>query len=203
MKRAFLVIVFLSLVGGEAIVSGAGEGNMSRDPEFTNDGQLVRPKNYREWIWISSGLGMAYGPAARADNSHPMFDNVFVEPSAYRTFVRTGKWPDKTIFVLEVRSSSSHGSINKAGNFQDALVGVEAEVKDESHFSEKWAYFSFLENGSLKDSAVAFPKESCFSCHHANGAVENTFTQFYPTLLPIAIAKGTLNSGYKPDSGRK
>ena len=48
-----------------------------------------------------------------------MFDNVFVNPEAYKTFVETGTWPDKTMLVLEGRDAhESKGSINKAGNFQ-------------------------------------------------------------------------------------
>lgn len=185
---------------GDITVDIAGEEEKSPTPQFTKDNQLIRPENYREWIYVSSGLGMSYDAAAPTNTSHPMFDNVFVEPSSYRSFLRTGHWPDKTVFILEVRSSSSHKSINKSGSFQDTLVGVEAEVKDESRFPEKWAYFSFSDKGRLKDVTTAIPKESCYTCHHANGAVENTFVQFYPTLLPIAIAKGTLNPGYKPDS---
>ena len=30
------------------------------EPQFTADGQLVRPADYREWIYLSSGLGMNY-----------------------------------------------------------------------------------------------------------------------------------------------
>jgi hypothetical protein len=37
---------------------------------------------------------------------------------------------------------------------------------------------------------------SCYSCHAASTAVDHTFVQFYPTLLPIARAKGTLNPAY-------
>ncbi len=203
MKRAFLSIASIAVTVSGIVALISGQGRDSRDPEFTENNQLVRPMNYREWVYVSSGLGMTYAPASRTDASRPMFDNVFVEPSAYRSFLRTGRWPDKTIFVLEVRSSSSHGSINTGGNFQDALVSVEAEVKDESRFPEKWAYFSFRENGRLKDTAAALPQGSCFSCHYASGAVENTFTQFYPTLLPVAIAKRTLNPGYKPDTSQK
>jgi hypothetical protein len=180
-----------------------GEEGRPRNPEFTKDNRLVLPKDYREWIYVSSGLGMSYGPAASADNRQPLFDNVFVEPYAYHSFLRTGHWPDRTIFVLEVRSTSSHRSINKSGSFQDVLVSVEAEVKDESRFPEKWAYFSFRENGRLRDTAVALPKESCFSCHESNGALENTFLQFYPTLMPVAVEKGTLNPSYRPDSEQK
>ena len=34
---------------------------LGADPEFNKDGELVRPKNYREWIFLSSGVGMNYG----------------------------------------------------------------------------------------------------------------------------------------------
>jgi hypothetical protein len=44
-----------------------------------------------------------YGPAAQADQGNPMFDSVFVNPAAYRVFMETGRWPDKTMFMLEIR----------------------------------------------------------------------------------------------------
>ncbi len=202
MKRVLLLLVSLMVLGG-MIVRMAGQEVISSDPQFTKENQLIRPKDYREWIFVSSGLGMTYDSGALANEGHPSFDNVFVEPSAYRSFLRTGRWPDKTIFVLEVRSSSSHRSINKGGSFQDALVGVEAEVKDESRFPEKWAYFSFDDKGRFKDAATALSNETCYTCHHANAAVEHTFAQFYPTLLPVAMEKGTLNPGYKLESNPK
>jgi len=37
---------------------------------------------------------------------------------------------------------------------------------------------------------------ACYTCHAAHGAVETTFVQFYPTLLPIAKNKGTLSASY-------
>ena len=41
------------------------------------------------------------------------------------------------------------------------------------------------------------PKSAnCYTCHEAHAAVDTTFTQFYPTLLPIAKAKGTLSANY-------
>ena len=45
--------------------------------------------------------------------------------------------------------------------------------------------------------AQTLPKSAaCFVCHTANGAVDKSFVQFYPTLLPIARAKRTLNAAY-------
>ncbi len=162
-----------------------------QEPEFTKDNRLVRPADYREWIFVSSGLGMTYGEAT--DGGQPRFDNVFVNPRAYKAFMQTGVWPEKTMFVLEVRSSASKGSINKEGHFQAGIAHISAEVKDSSRFPDKWEYFGFPDSG---EPAAALPRSAgCFACHSKNGAAENTFVQFYPTLLPVARAKGTLKSG--------
>jgi hypothetical protein len=163
------------------------------------DGQLVLPKDYRESVYLSSGLGMTYGPAAQADQGNPMFDNVFVNRAAYKAFVETGRWPDKTILILEIRRSVEKGSINNGGHYQSDALELEAAVKDESRFPRKWAYFGF----GRSDKAAPFPAASgCNSCHGQNAAVENTFVQFYPTLLEIASHKGTLNPAYMRQSGQ-
>jgi hypothetical protein len=163
------------------------------EPQYNAAGELVRPKDYREWVFLTSGLGMTYGPASSANSENPKFDNVFVNPSSYRIFVNTGKWPDKTLFILEVRQSVEKGSINNAGHYQTGMVSIEAALKDERRFSQKWAYFGF----GLGDKAQPAPAtSSCNSCHAQNAAVENTFVQFYPTLLEIATRKGTLNPAF-------
>jgi hypothetical protein len=169
-------------------VSAGASAASANEPRFISGNRLVRPQNYREWIYLSSGLGMAYNPNP---NARPEFTNVFVAPSAYRAFIATGRWPDKTIFVLEERDAWSKGSINEAGHFQADLRGIAAAVKDGSRFPEKWAYFSFALN---QPSASANSKAACWQCHNQHGAVDNTFVQFYPTLKPIAMKFGT----YKP-----
>jgi hypothetical protein len=164
----------------------------SRDdaPRFNAKGELLLPANYREWVFLSSGLGMNYGPlAAKAGDENPRFDNVFVSPSAYRSFLDTGRWPDKTLLLLEVRAAQSKGSINNGGHFQSDLIGIEAELKDESRFPGNWAFFDLGRWTSGKQIPTT---ASCYSCHAANGAVDNTFVQFYPTLLSVAKEKGTL-----------
>jgi hypothetical protein len=163
----------------------------ANEPRFAGDGQLQRPDNYREWIYLSSGLGMTYGTNGNAANER--FDNVFVTPEAYKVFLTTGTWPDKTMFVLEVRSSASNGSINKGGHYQEGIAGMEVHLKDESRFAAtKWAFFEF---GSSGRTAKALPPDSnCQNCHSMNGAVDQTFVQFYPTLIPVAKAKGTFKA---------
>jgi len=163
-------------------------------PEYTGDGQLKFPEHYREWVYLTSGFDMSYSPNAM-QMGHHMFDNVFVNPEAYDAFMKTGKWPDKTTFVLEARRGLDKGSINQVGSYQsEEVMGIEAHVKDESRFAGKWAFFRF-DDGKL---AKMIPTSAdCYSCHATRGAVDTTFVQFYPTLMPVARSKGTLSPQYK------
>jgi hypothetical protein len=168
---------------------------MAQGPEFNADGKLMRP-NYREWIYLSSGLGMTYSAEAK---SQPSFDNVFVSPASYREFLATGRWPEKTMFVLEIRQALSHGSINIGGHFQSDVIAIEAEVKDSVKYPDKWAFFSFGDRpGNPGSTARMIPNGSvCQTCHGKNAAVENTFVQFYPTLIEVARKNGTLKTSYE------
>jgi hypothetical protein len=143
------------------------------------------PSDYREWIFLSSGLGMTYGPPAATSQAAPLFDNVFVNRTGYAGFLKSGSWPDGTFFVLEVRSSESKRSINQGGHFQSGVVGTEGEMKKNG----EWTFYSFNEAG--KEGKPFARTANCYSCHRANGAVDNTFVQFYPTL-PVAREKGRL-----------
>ena len=193
MKRTTMLMAGIAGMLSALALTGADQASPADGPQFTSDGKLVRPQNYRELIFLSSGLGMNYGPlAAGARDENPMFDNVFVTRAAYKSFLETGRWPDKTMFILEARASESKGSINKGGHFQSGLAGIEAEVKDERRFPGKWAFFGFGDGaaaGSLIPAAAG-----CNSCHSQHGAVDNTFVQFYPTLITVAKAKGTFRA---------
>jgi Cytochrome P460 len=184
LKAGAAVLLFAAF--GRALGSnqGANQGASDPQPQYSGD-KLVRPDGYREWIYLSSGLGMNYSPSMNMPES---FTNVFVVPWAYREFVATGKWPEKSMFVVEDRSAQSKGSINKTGRFQADLEGIAVEVKDSSRFADKWAYFGF---GADTKTAGANPKANCWQCHEDNAAVEHTFVQFYPTLKPIAQKFGT------------
>jgi hypothetical protein len=192
MKKSLLLVFAVLTVTAQT----SGDG-----PQFNSGGELLMPKNYREWVYLSSGMGMTYGPSANNDPANPLFDNVFVNPSSYRAFLETGKWPDKTILMLEVRRSIGKGSINQGGRYQSEISGLEAAVKDEKRFPQKWAYFAFGK-GDRATSTARPETSSCNQCHGANAAVENTFVQFYPTLLEVAAKKGTLNAAYLAKEGK-
>ena len=190
----FLALVLLALAAFRQDTSNAYPG-----VKFSKDGQEMQfPQDYREWVYLSTGFNMSYNPDALAAQAagHSMFDNVFVEPAAYKAFLKTGTWPDKTMFVLEVRSSETNNSINKHGSSQGEVMGLEVHVKDEARFPGKWAFFG-SNDGKI---GKGFPQDAtCYTCHQAHGAVDTTFVQFYPTLMPIAKAKGTLSAAYLND----
>ena len=175
---------------------GAENTSSTQTPTYTADGRLMFPANYREWIYLTSGVDMSYSPNAMA-MGHSTFDNVFVNPESYRAFLQTGTWPDKTMLVLEARMAGSKASINKSGHYQTSdLMAREVHVKDESRFPGKWAFFGFEELTPAK----LVPKEAaCYSCHEQHAAVDTTFVQFYPTLIELARKKGTLSTGYLKD----
>ena len=104
MKRPAVV---LALACGAAFsFVGSAQQPPGDGPRYTNSTNLIRPADYREWTFLSSGLGMTYEDSSasqRPQQASPSFGNVFVNPSSYRSFMQTGKWPDKTIFILEVR----------------------------------------------------------------------------------------------------
>ena len=193
MKNMLLFLGFaLAGVGLTFFSPRAGEPQ-TLAPQFTADGKLARPQGYRKWVYVSSGYGMSY---TQNPSGMQMFTNVFVTPAAYDYFEVNGKWPDKTMFVLEVYGSTSRGSINKHGSFQTDLAGLDVEVKDESRFPDKWAYFNFSE--TAKEARADTPsKNDCWKCHEQNAAVEHSFVQFYPELLNIARAKKTIKPGLR------
>jgi Cytochrome P460 len=191
MRKFLAVSVSMSvLIGAVAFPATPPEAG----PVYRED-KLQFPIDYRQWVYLTSGFDMSYRKFGAAD--HHMFDNVFVEPAAYKAFLATGTWPDKTQLVLEIRGAEGKGSINETGNFQGVnVMGVEVHVKDSKKFPGGWAFFAF---GDGKSAATMLPTEAeCYACHSQHAAVDTTFVQFYPTLLPIATAKGTLSPNYKP-----
>ena len=189
---AFGLFVFMFMFAVGLSAQPAGDG-----PQYVEGDNLVRPANYREWVFVGSGLGLNYDQGAASNTT---FTNVFVNPAAYRGFMSTGRWPDKSVFVLEFRASGTEAPPNTTGRFQTRLVGLEAEVKD-SRFPDGWAFYNFRLKADAPPADSVPPLAgkdvaSCVECHTKSTAVERTFVQFYPTLLEVARAKGTVKPGF-------
>jgi hypothetical protein len=187
MWKGLLGLALLS--GSVAFAAEWSTGADGAGPSYTADGLLRLPQDYREWVYLSSGMDMSYSDLPNT-MGHSMFDNVFAGREAYQSFLRTGTWPDGTQLVLENRMATEQGSINKKGKFQsERVMGVEIHVKDVKRFQGGWAFFVFRSGATAKMTPMS---ADCYSCHQQHAAVDTTFVQFYPTLLGVARAKGTL-----------
>ena len=188
---AYVVVAANALLQGQQATDG---------PRYQNGNHLVRPADYREWPFLGAGLGLTYDaePGPGGQNRPQNFSNVFVNPSSYRHFMQTGTWKDGTVFILEFRASGTGTAPNTTGRFQTGLMALEAEVKD-SKFPNGWAYFEFGRGAAMRDVAEPLSGQreaGCIECHTKHTAVERTFVQFYPHLLEVAKAKGTVKPGY-------
>ncbi len=175
------IICALLVLGAALFSQGRTAQPRMAQPRYAGRNQLLRPEGYREWMFVGANLGMGYseGQSARPASFH----NIYIQPEAYRQFKETGTFPDKTMLVMEVVSAGSNASINRRGQFQDRFLGIEAAVKDEGRFPEKWAYFNFIgQDGRALAQARPFPKDACWKCHNEHGAADNVFVQFYPVL---------------------
>jgi hypothetical protein len=194
-KTALLTTIILACT----VLFGQDYSAPKVSSEYNSTGQMKLPAQYREWIYLTTGFDMSYNPQLTA-SGHSMFDSVFVNPEAYKKFLETGTWPDKTVLVLEARMAEGKGSINQKGHYQGEVMAREVHVKDEARFPGKWAFFAFGD----EDTGTLVPTSAdCYSCHAAHAAVDTTFVQFYPTLMGVAKAKGTLSPAYVKETAKE
>ena len=117
-----LTVVVLALAGSIRVVVRAQAVPTATDgARFSAAGALQRPTDYREWVYLTSGLGMTYGPTQPNAGEPRFFDNVFVNRESYKAFLQSGRWPEKTQFILEIRQSEQKASINNGGQTQGEI----------------------------------------------------------------------------------
>jgi len=180
MRILTFAVSSLALAFWLAAAAPGAEEKMA-EPQYSADGQMLHPSGYREWIFVGSSLGMGYTEGA--PKGPATFHNIYLQPQAYRSYAATGKFPDKTMLVMEVLTPGTNASINKQGQFEDQFIGIEVAVKDESRWAEKWAYINFIGRNRVPLAQSApFKKEQCWNCHNEHGAADNVFVQFYPVL---------------------
>jgi len=176
MMRALVLAFTLALLPFEPS-SNQPHAASPFSPRFAADA-LVQPAGYDMWPLVGSSLGLSY--TGRADNGPGTFHRVYMNPTAYEAFKKTGQFPEGTTFVLESYEAQAKKSIAQGGYTEGARVGVDASVKDTSRYRDGWAYFNF-ENGAAP-TANPFPDTRCHSCHLAHGEKDSVFVQFYPNL---------------------
>jgi hypothetical protein len=158
-------------------------------PEYTASGDLIIPKNWREWVFVGSPLTPN---ALNGGNAgFPEYHNVYIEPSSYEIFKKTGEFPEGTIMFKELQLTLSgenpDGSRTEPsgrGYFPGPFNGADVTVKDTKRYAATggWGYYNFNHHEPKAPTAALKPKEECAYCHMASAKKDEVWTQFYPLL---------------------
>ena len=169
-------------------------------PEYNSAGELVLPKNYREWVYVGSPLT----PNALNDGNaaFPEYHNVFIEPVSYAIYKKTGVFPEGTMFYKELELTlkpeenpdGSRMEPSGRGYFPGAAAGAEVSVKDTKRFAESggWGYFEFGHSEPKLASTAVRKRDECAYCHIGPGPHAKrdlVWTQFYPALDAVPLPK--------------
>jgi hypothetical protein len=166
----------------------------SSGPEYDEKGNLKRPTDFRTWVFVGANLGLAYhkdlpdtAPRKQdvARKKPGEFHNVYIRPESYEHYVKTGKFPDLTVLVMEVFEAKERDAkgIVSAGLFPGAARRFEVAVKNQKRpdgSKTDWAYYAF--DKPDKATATAFRDAACYDCHLKHADVDNVWVQFYPVL---------------------
>jgi len=184
---------FILLIGAvlTALAVGFSRPEARRGPVFTNDGKLVLPTGFREWVFIGGPItpnGLNGGSA-----QFPEFHSVYVEPENLRYYQKNGNFPEGTVLVKELALTQAgkypDGSLDSAsgrGYFPSVLHGLDVMVKDSKRFGDtnNWGFFTFGHQTPPYDpTAKLMPAGQCAYCHIAGVAkTDMVWVQFYPLL---------------------
>ncbi len=181
MRRFFLItiLIFISCLGVMSVAEGDGTDAVHA-ATFDNDGNLIRPGDVDEWVFLGSSLGMGYSQANFDPDSPGMFQIVRIEPQAYKAFLESGEFVDGTMIALHFYGSQNKISINRSGFVMGGLHFMEIHYKDNERFPDGFNFYTF-DNDQTVAEEVPLPND-CVACHKKDGAYDGVFVQFYPTI---------------------
>jgi hypothetical protein len=169
----------------------------SDEPRYAPGGDLLLPNGFDTWVFVGSNLGLSYTPDAAAAAATPPpraprqeFHNVSVNKAAYDYFSANGRFPERTVLVMQVFEAADKEprGVLASGVFNGPRVGLEVAVKNAARPDGKttpWAYYNFTDpsdRSKVLASATAFPDEVCANCHQRHASIDNVWVQFYPAL---------------------
>lgn len=180
-------LIFSAVLAGNTLAAGVAE--------FNDQGELLIPKDYREWVMV----GTQVTPDELNEGKAPFTEirTVYIDPESYAHWKKTGEFREGAMTVKELLSVGSRkGPGSGNGYFMGDYIGLEASVKDSKRFPDEpgnWAFYIFyVPDTPLVAAAKNLPTAECAACHQNNAKTDMVFTQFYPVLR---AAKETGESG--------
>lgn len=139
---------------------------------FNADGSINQPVGYRQWQHVGSTL-LPKGRTSIIDLQPIATDelmNAYVEPTAYRAYMKNGVWPEGTRIVKEFVAIKVPGEDQVL--HEDHYAGLTMIVKDSTRFPEETAHLGYFAFGHQPEPysarAMPMPRQSCSTCHEAS-----------------------------------
>jgi Cytochrome P460 len=196
-KKLTYAIALLALGAATAAVSADRPSTSTAParerylPEYTRDGDLMLPKNWRSWVYVGSPLtpdGLNGGHAG-----FPEYHNVYIEPGSFEIYTKTGEFPEGTIMFKELQRvlkpqhfpDGSRTEPSGRGYFPGEFNGADVSVKDSKRYAQigsTWGYYNFNHHEPKALTAKVRPKSDCTFCHIEGAKKDEVWTQFYRLL---------------------
>ncbi|MFK3663255.1 cytochrome P460 family protein [Scandinavium sp. NPDC088450] len=185
----FIFSVAMTFQTTSAFASNASDKPMDIRPiaraTFRADGAVKLPGDFHHWVHVGtfvkeSGTNIFDGSKIDA----PLIGNTYIEPSAYRYYMETGKWADGSQIVKEFTAAEkdkncdpvSHVCKTPLGTaiYQENYTGFGYMVKDKKRFPNDAGNWAFFTSGNVKppypETAQKLPAAQCSACHIAHAS---------------------------------
>ena len=195
MKKYLAVPSTVAVLVGVAVIlfhtNPVAAQTQSPSVAYTLDGKLKLPTGYRKWVFVGAPLTPNALNGGQAN--FPEFHHVYVEERNLDAYLKTGSFPEGTIFIKELTRvlkptfpDGSRTEPSGRGFFNGEFNGIDATVKDSKRYSKTngWGFFTFGHHPlPYEQTAAEASISECAGCHIANVAkTDMTWVQFYPML---------------------
>jgi hypothetical protein len=182
-KMALVLVVGLFLLIGLQLQAQEKKEKETFSPYVNEQGKISLPKDYRTtWRYLGSwAVPMKKAPGRG-------FHDVFTQPEAVEAYKKTGKFPDGTVLIKEIRKiqggKMTTGQVYWAGDIDSWFVMVKDEkgrFKDNPNWGKGWGWALFKPADPQKNVSTNYQKD-CFGCHIPAQKTDWVYMQGYPTL---------------------
>ncbi len=184
MNYRFLVVLLMAFFMTMPLANAEDLAEDTYRQWVDNQGGIRLPGNFRlEWIHLGSWL--VEDPKAPGHGFH----DVYTQPEAAKTYVQTGKFPDGTVLVKEIRQIGAGPLTTGQAQWATDRVMWFVMVKDNKsrfdnpHWAEGWGWALYEAQNPAKNVSKSFA-ETCQGCHIPAKNTDWVFVDGYPTLKP-------------------
>lgn len=183
----FKMKLFSILILGLCMLASFSVAETGKDEIFSPyvdaDGHITLPKDYYEsWVFLGSWT--------LPDNKNTGMHIVYTQHNAVKNFrVNDGKFPDGTVIVKEIRSTTSEAmttgpNVIHADDIVQWFVMIKDDVgrfPDNPLWGEGWGWALFNAEDPQKNIATDY-KVDCMGCHVPAKQTDWIYVQGYPLL---------------------